>query len=164
MPAKISSYPVHSIDDCLKDGTIVIPKTNISRFENFFKKLVFGLRLIGIPLNPSDSNTSRILRYWSIGFGLANFSFNVFLNIYYLAGMEKPNSIGRLSILLNAINFSFTLILIHAGLLFITALRWKELMKAIEQIEDLHFFQPEDYEKFRKVVVFACVILLLTVG
>jgi len=162
MSSKVGSSSVHSGDD-FSDDNIIMARENISKFETIFKKLVFGLRLVGIPLD-SSNNSSRILRYWSIGFGLASFSFNVFLNIYYLITIsEKPNSIGRLNILLNHINFSFTLISIHAGLLFITAFRWKELMKAMKRIENLNFFQPEDYEKFRKVVFFSIVLLFVMV-
>lgn len=135
-----------------------------NRFEIIFRKIVFSLRLLGIPLDPSAiKKKSRLLYYWSIGLGLLSIFLNVTLTFYSFSRKENPKTTGQINLLINEINISFTMLLIHAGLFFVTSLRWSNLSSMIIRIEKLGFFQPEDYEKFRKISLVGSIFVLVMV-
>lgn len=134
------------------------------RFEIIFRQLVFGLRLIGIPLNPpAIKKESRLLYYWSIGLGSLSILLNVILTLYSLALTVKPKKTSEWNILINDINFSFAMLLSHVGIVFITSMRWGNLSSIFKRIEKLDFFRPDDYVKFRKICVVGSVTIFLVV-
>lgn len=123
---------------------------NHNKFEVIFKKLVFVLRIFGIPMDPSAmrATNSWIILYWSFGIGLIGLAANVALNIYSLVIRDRPNTIGRLNMLINLINFAIAMVMVQAGLVFRTASRWNSLFSFIRRIEELDFYQPEDFKRF----------------
>lgn len=136
-----------------------------NRFDVIFRKLVFSLRLIGVPLDPpAIKKESRLLYYWSMGLGMLSIFLNMFLNFYSLVLTKKPNKTSELNVLINEINFSFTMLLTHGGIIFVTSMKWRNLFATIKRIEELHFFLPDDYVKFRKICVAGSLTILLVVG
>lgn len=146
-------------EDPIKMG--FIPTNHL---EVIFKKLVFGLRIVGIPLDPSAiKKESRLLYCWSISLGFSSILLNVILTFYPLALTEKPKKTSEWNILINTLNVSFAMLLSHAGILFVTSIRWGNLFAIIKRIEDLHFFQLDDYVKFQKICTVGSFTILFVV-
>ena len=160
---KVVAFTVNSRRPPNNERNEDLGSKNHNKFEVIFRKLVFVLRICGIPLNPSAmrANKSWILLYWSFGFGLISLTANVALNTYSV--VVREHTIERLNVLINAANFAMAMPLVHAGL-FRTALRWDALFSFIKRIEELDFYQPEDFKRFNRVVVVGSVIVLLAVN
>lgn len=108
------------------------------------------MQLVGIPLD-SSSNSSKLLHYWSIGFGSLSFLLNVTANMWALVIAKRPVSTEHWNDLIGAVNFAFGTVLVHAGLLISVGPSWKKIAAILNAIDHLKLFQLEDYLKCRKI-------------
>lgn len=148
---------------------VVFEKTpSLQRVENDgivanFNKIVFWMRMIGIPLDP-ESIEPRWIRYVSTSFSWGCLFLNVSLNMWALASLRKPENTNLWNILISNINFAFGMTLAHAGLLVFVAPQWKNLTFILQQIDNLQLFRREDYKKCHKVCLYGRVAFVLMVG
>lgn len=135
-----------------------------NRFEIIFRRLVFFLRLMGIPLDPTAmKKESLLLNYWSISFGCISISLDVTLTFYSFTLKAKPTSTSELNVLINEINLSFAMLMTHAGLFFVTSLKWRKLFEIAKRIEKLDFFQLGEYRKFQRICLAGNSLIFLLV-
>ena len=114
------------------------------------RKLVFWLRLIGVPVDLSGID-SKLFRFWSFNFGLIAFVANLIINLVAIISTKKPKSTGDWNNLITEVNLTFTLTMFHAGLVFMTVRKWKGFTTVLTRIEALNIFRREDYDRFNKI-------------
>ena len=111
------------------------------------------MRLVGIPLDVSNNQGGKWLRYWSIGFGFASISFNFTINLLALVFQTQPKTTSHWNQLIADVNATFSFTMAHLGLFLFTAPKWKELFLALQRIEKLNLFELDDYKKFRQLLI-----------
>lgn len=132
-------------------------------FKTSLRRLVFGMRLIGIPLDSSGIR-NKLLRYWTLAFGFVSFVVNTCLNVTSLIMIEPPQTTAKWNYLINEVNFAVAMVLVHAGLLTTTAVKWKDVSSILDRIEELNVFEAEDYKKFEKMCLTGGIALLIPVS
>lgn len=123
-------------------------------FHDMMARIVKSLRLMGIPLDPYGID-STFLRYWSISFGLVILLLDVGINCKLFISLFTSNedltkniTTANVSLMIHMGNFVLSLVTLHTGLLISTSLNWKGFVNSLHQIEKLHIFKEEDYDKF----------------
>ena len=135
-------------------------------FVEILEPVVKSLRIIGIPLNPSGIEPP-IFRYWSICLGLLLYLCNLLVNLNILVNelifKSETLTTSRWNTIIHVSNMASTLIIIHGGILVYTVPNWRELVNVLRQIDQLHIFQNEDYEKFKKTLLRGIIATILMV-
>lgn len=134
--------------------------TRCWRFDESLQEVVLGLRLLGIPLDPSGIRCS-LMRHWSIIFGrimfVANLAFSVFIIVLPSMSTALQGSaemtMAKWNSFINQINFTILILFGHAGILRYTAPHWHEVISILHRLEQLDLFTDQDYKKIRLVIL-----------
>lgn len=130
------------------------------RFDECLREVVLGLRLLGIPLDPSGIRCP-LTRYWSISFGRIMFVINLAVGLFIVV-LPSMNTVLRGSVemtmakwnsFINQINFMILLLFGHVGILRYTAPHWNQVVSILYQIEQLDLLTDEDYKKIRIIIL-----------
>ena len=133
-------------------------------FDKIIGKVEFGMQLFGIPLHVLDEHRNKLLRFWSIGFGLASILSNIVINILAMAFSNQPKTTSQWNLFISDVNITFALMTSHLGLLIFTVPGWKELILALRRIDNLlRILELEDDRRSQKVFRFASILFLLMV-
>lgn len=127
------------------------------------RHIVLGMRLIGIPLD-SSSIRSKLLLFWTWGFGITSFLTNTILNLISLAIIKPPETTANWNYFINEVNFGVGTVLGQAGLLCFTAIRWERIVSILEQFESLNIFNANEYPRIEKMCLIAGVSLIMPVS
>lgn len=139
-----------------------------SGFERSLHVTVTGLRLLGIPLDPTGI-ASPLFRNWSIIFGwivfLGNLGGNlvIFIDLVSRQLLSTSTTTTSWNLLINKFNFVFFFTTNHAAFFLCIAPNWSEIRSMLGRIENLGLFSLEDYRKFRRIFNIGNIIILVLV-
>ena len=123
-------------------------------------EIAFCFQLIGIPIDHQIGkigSRTKLLRYWSIGFGWVSLFINITLSLWSLAIIEKPKTTADWNDLITTVNYAFVMTMAQAGLLILVAPQWNFFLKMLHRIDHhLSLFQSQEYNAFKKIWLIGC--------
>lgn len=137
------------------------------------------MRCIGVFLDSPGITSSIRTRGFVISFGFFLFCFHLYrngmitvglihhlLNSYYYSttDMQQKPDVGAIwNEFITSFNHTMVTVFAQIFLMFAAATKWSSLVQILCKMERSNFFEPKDYERFRKIFT-SGLIWLVTVG
>lgn len=133
---------------------------DVVNFSWSCRPILCFIRLIGIPLTPGRPKNRFGFRL-ECCFALAFYVVNIVNSVMYTVERithtrdesQNPSNSSTSTTIMNAyvyyLNYNASSILTHTALIFVAIFGWHELIDALRNLELLHTFKTEDYQRFR---------------